>query len=105
LNQEKKEKEKDEEANITTETKVRNKFFYVDTAGTSHMTPYAARLLNYSKCSGFGKSSSQESMEIVGKGDLIMESVFRDGSVSSFRVCDILHVPELGHPLISWRKV
>jgi hypothetical protein len=69
------------------------------------MTPYSGRLLNYTKCSGFVKSSSQESMEIEGKGDVIMECVLRDGSVSSFRVCDVLHVPKLGHPLISWRKL
>jgi len=69
------------------------------------MTPHAGRLLNYTKCSGFVKSSSQESIEIEGKGDLIMECVLRDGSVSSFRVCDGLHVPKLGHPLISWRKL
>jgi len=40
-------------------------------------------------------------MEIEGKGDVIMECVLRDGSVSSFRVCDVLYVPKLGHPLIS----
>jgi hypothetical protein len=44
-------------------------------------------------------------MEIEGKGDVIMECVLRDGSVSSFRVCDVLYVPKLGHPLISWRKL
>ena len=96
---------KDEEANVTTETKVRTKSFYFDTACTSHMTPYAGRLLNYTKCSRFVKSSSQESMEIEGKGTVIMECVLRDGSVSSFRVCDVLHVPKLGHPLILWRKL
>jgi hypothetical protein len=69
------------------------------------MTPYAGCLLNYAKCSGFVKSSSQESMEMEGKGDVIMECVLRDGSVSSFRVCDVLHIPKLGHPLISWRKL
>jgi len=105
LNKENKEKEKDEEANITKETKVRTKSFCFDTACTSHMTPYAGRLLNYSKCSGFVKSSSQASMGIEGKGDVIMEFVLRDGSVSSFRVCDVLHIPKLGHPLISWRKL
>jgi len=98
-------KEKDEEANVTTEIKVRNKSFYFDTACTSHMTPYAGRLLTYRKCSGFVKSSSQDSMEIVGKGDVIMECVLKNGSVSSFRVWDVLHVPKLGHPLISWRKL
>jgi len=44
-------------------------------------------------------------MEIVSKGDVIMECVLRDGSVSSFRVCDVLHVSKSGQPLISWRKL
>jgi len=103
---EKEEKEKAEEANVTTEEqKVRNKSFYFDTACTSHMTPYAGHLLNYSVCGGFVKSSSQKSMEIVGKGDVVMDCVLRDGSVSSFCVRGVLHVPDLAHPLISWRKL
>jgi len=103
---EKKEKDKAEEANITSEDlKVRNKSFYFDTACTSHMTPYAGLLLNYSVCGGFVKSSSQETMEIVGKGDVVMDCVLRDGSVSSFCVRGVLHVPDLAHPLISWRKL
>jgi len=103
---EKEEKEKAEEANVTTEEqKVRNKSFYFDMACTSHMTPYAERLLNYSVCSGFVKSSSQQRMEIVRKGDVVMDCVLRDGSVSSFCVRGVLHVPDLAHPLISWRKL
>jgi len=43
-------------------------------------------------------------MENVGNGDVIMDCVLRDGSVSSFRVFDVSHVPMLGHPLISRRK-
>jgi len=107
LNKEKNEeqKEKDEEANVTTEVKVRNKSFYFDMACTSHMSPYGERLFNYTKCFGFVKSSLQESMVIVGKGDVIMECVLRNGSVSSFCVCDVLHIPKLGYPLISWRKL
>jgi hypothetical protein len=86
-------KEKDQEANITLESKVRNKSFHFDTAGTSHMTLYAGCLLNYTKCSEFVKSSSQKHMEVVGKGDVIKECVLRDESVSSFRVCGVLYVP------------
>ena len=103
---EKEEKDKAEEANVTTEDlKVRNKSFYFDTACTSHMTPYAGRLLNCSVCGRFVKSSSQKSMEIVGKGEVVMDCVLRDGSVSSFCVRGVLHVPDLAHLLISWRKL
>jgi len=108
MNKEKKEKEekdKAEEANFTKEEKVRNKSFYFDTACTSHMTPHAGRLLNYSNCSRFVKSSSQKSIEIVGKGHVVMDCVLRDGLASSFCVRGILHVPDLAHPLISWRKL
>jgi len=99
------EKDKAEEANITTENKVRNKSFYIDMACTSHMIPLAERLLNYSKCPGFIESSSPKSREIVGKGDVIMDCVLRDGLVSSFCVLNVLHVPDVAHPLISWRKL
>jgi len=44
-------------------------------------------------------------VEIVAKGDVIMECVLRDGSVSSVHVCDVLHVSELRHRLISWRTL
>ena len=50
------------------------------------------------------KSSSQESMQIVGQSDVIMEGVLEDGSVSSFRVRDDLHFPKLGKLQITWRK-
>jgi len=100
-----KEKEKDKEAHTTMETEVRNKSFYIDTVCTSNLTPYAELLNNYSKCFRFVKSSSQESMEIVGKGYVIMECIPRDGLVFSICVCDVLHVPELGYSLISWRKL
>jgi len=44
-------------------------------------------------------------MEIVSKGDVVMDCVLRNGSVSSFCVHGVLHVPDLVHPLISWRKL
>jgi len=108
MNKEMKEREendKAEEANVTTEEKVRNKSFYFDMACTSHMTLDAGCLLNYPNFSEFVKSSSQKSMEIVGKGDVVMDCVLRDVSVSSFCVRGVLHVSDLAHPLISWRKL
>jgi len=90
-------------ASLSVTRRVRS--FFPVTACTSHMTPYAGRLLNYSICGGFVKSSSQKSMEIAGKGDVVMDCVRRDGSVSSFCVRGVLHVPGLSHPLISWRKL
>jgi len=40
------------------------------------MTQYAGHLLNYSICGRFEKSSSQRSMEILGKGDVVMDGIF-----------------------------
>jgi len=39
------------------------------------------------------------------QGDLILDCVLRDGSVSSFRVLNVFHLPTLAHPLISWWKL
>ena len=87
MNKEKKEKdEKDlsEEANSTTdEQKVKNNSFYFDTACTSHMATCAVHLLKYWVCGGFVKSSSPKSMEIASKGDVMMDCLLRDGSISS----------------------
>jgi hypothetical protein len=99
------EKGKAEEANITTDINIRNKCFYFDRDCNSHMTPYGGGLLDYTKCSRFVKSSSQESMAIVVKGYVILDCVLRDESVSSFLVCDVLHVPKLGNPIIFWRNL
>ena len=33
------------------------------------------------------------------------DCVLRDGSVSTFRVLNVVHVSMLGHPMISWRKL
>jgi len=105
VRKEKEGKEKAEEANVTTqEHKLRNKSFKINTARTSHMTRYAGSLLNYSVCGRFVKCSTQECMEIVGKGDIVMDCVLRDGS-RSFCVRGVLHVPDLPHPLISSRKL
>ena len=98
-------KEKDQEANVTMEDTIRNICFYFVMACTSHITMYAGHRLNYTKCSAFVTSCSQDSMTIVGKGNVIMQFVVRAGSVSSFCICDFLHVPKLVHRLISWRRL
>jgi hypothetical protein len=95
----------EKEANITTETKVRKKSFYLDTACTSRKTPDAGHLPNNTKCSGCVKSGSQQSMDIVSKGDVIMECILRDELVSSFHVCNVLHIPKLEHAVTLWRKL
>src|SRR5690606_5326410 len=103
----KKDEKKDikEEAHATTgEDNVSSHPFYLDSACTSHMTPFADRITNFQVRSGFVRSSSNHLMEIKGAGDLVMDTVLRDGSVSSFRV-HVLFVPDLPHPLISWRKL
>jgi hypothetical protein len=109
-NEEKKKESKDApkqgEAHVTTEKQqVRTTSFYFDTACTSHMTPFPQRLQNYTICSGFVESSSKQQMEIKGKGDIVMDCALKDGSISAFRIHDVLFVPSLGKALISWRKL
>jgi len=41
----------------------------------------------------------------MGKGEVIMGCVLRNGSVITLRVLNVLHVPDLAHPLISWTKL
>jgi hypothetical protein len=109
-NEEKKKESKDvakkEEANVTTENQqVRTKSFYFDTVCTSHMTPFPERFQNFKTCFGLVESSSKQQMEIKGKGDIVMDCVLRNGSVCTFRIHDVLYVPQLGKALISWRKL
>jgi hypothetical protein len=105
-NEEKKKESKDapkkEEVNVTVETpQVGSKSFYFDTVYTSHMTPYPERLQIYTTCSGLVESSSKQQMEIKGKGDIVVDCTLKDGSISTFRILDILLVPCLGKDLIS----
>ncbi len=94
-----------EEAHATTGNKdVSNHPFYLDTACTSHMIPFIDRIEHFKVRSGFVRSSSNQLMKIKGEGYVVMDTVLRDGTVSSFRVF-VLYVPDLPHPLISWRKL
>jgi hypothetical protein len=74
------------------DTKVRNKSFDFDKVCTLHITTYAGCLLYHIERSEYAKSSIQKTIETVAKCVLIMEGFLNDGSVSSFGVCDVLHV-------------
>jgi len=86
-------------------SQVRQHPFYFDTGATSHMCPYPDRFESIEPCSGSVRSSSRALMTIKGKGAVVMDCVLKDGSVSSFRVRDVLFVPELERPLLSWKKI
>jgi hypothetical protein len=99
-------KEKQDESHVTTDmndNEVRYQPFIFDTAASSHMCPNPDRFEHLSVCSGSVKSSSTESMSVKGKGTVVMDCVLKDGSVSSFRIHDVLFVPQLDRPLVSWR--
>jgi len=93
-----------EEANVNITANVRNKSFYFDTVCTSNKAFSTGSLLIWKKLSGCVKSKSQVSMLIVGKRDVNMEWVFRQGLVAAFPFLDVLHVPMLSHALNCWRK-
>lgn len=42
---------------------------------------------------------------VKGKGTVIIKCKLSDGSNSSFRIIDVLYVPNLSLPLFSWRKI
>ena len=66
------------------------------------MTPYLDRLINFKVRSGLVNSSSKNLMKIEGMGDVMVDNVLRDGSVISFCLRNVLYVPQLERPLISW---
>ena len=96
-----------EEAHTVSEPsgKVSRSSFYFDTCATSHMCPDPARFECLAICSGLVKSSSTDQMKITGKGSVVLHSTLMDGTVSRFRLTDVLLVPQLERPLVSWPKL
>ncbi|KAI0992189.1 hypothetical protein K3495_g15997, partial [Podosphaera aphanis] len=47
---------------------------------------------------------SGQGMPVKGKGTVVMDCKLSDGSISSFRLTDVLYVPQLHRPLFSWKK-
>src|SRR5690606_19739686 len=107
---EEKKKSKDsgsEQAHVTTgnDDKVRHLPYTFDTGASSHMTPYLEDFEHLSLCTGSINSSSSHSLKVEGKGSVVIENVLRDGSVSTFRLLDVLYVPGLDRPLFSWSSI
>jgi len=96
-----------EEAHTVSEPhgKVSRSSFYFDTCATSHMCPDPERFEHLAICSGLVKSSSTDQMKITGKGSVVLRCTLRDGTVSCFRLTDVLLVPQLETPLVSWPKL
>lgn len=94
------------EAHITNSEngEVRYHSFYLDTCATSHMCPYLDRFESLSTCTGLVISSSGQGIPVKGKGTVARDCRASDGSVSSFRLVDVLYVPQLQRPLFSWKK-
>lgn len=79
--------------------------FYFDTCASSHMCPYADRFISLTPFAGTVKSSSGGLMVVKGKGTVVLVCQLRDGTISSFRLLDVLYVPQIERPLFSWRKI
>lgn len=84
--------------------KVSSPSFYLDTCASSHMCPNLGRFESLSLCTGSVKSSSGDIIPIKGKGNVVMDCLLGDGTVSSFRIHDVLYVPDVCRPLFSFRK-
>ncbi|KAI0997356.1 hypothetical protein K3495_g10825 [Podosphaera aphanis] len=95
-----------EEAHMThrAEENVSKTLFYFDTCATAHMCPHPDRLEFIDVCSGPVKSSSGGSMEVVGKGSVLLGCKLSDGTISLFLLKNVLYVPQLEIPLFSWKK-
>lgn len=48
--------------------------------------------------------SSNEKMSIEGKGTVVLRGVLSDGSISVFKINNVLYLPKLSLPLFSWEK-
>ena len=98
-----------EEAHTVSEPrgKVSRFSFYFDTCATSHtsMCPNPESLEHIMICSGLVKSSSTDEMKVAGKGSVVLRCTLRDGTVSCFHLTDVLLVPQLERPLVSWPKL
>lgn len=96
-----------ETANMTStqEEQVSKTPFYLDTCATAHMCPYPDRFETLSICTGLVKSSSGQGMTVKGKGSIVLRCLLSDGSTSFFRLHDVLYVPDLTCPLVSWFKI
>jgi len=96
-----------EEAHTVSEPrgKVSRSSFYFDTCATSHMCPNPERFEHLTICSALVKSSSTDEMKVTGKGSVVLRCPLREGTVSCFRLTDVLLVPQLDRPLVSWPKL
>src|SRR5690606_18530809 len=95
------------QAHMATSDEVRTSRFTFDTGASSHMSPCLDHFEDFQICSGSVKSRSSkaEKLEIMGKGSVVLDCVLKDGTVSSFRIQDVLYVPLLDRPLFSWKAV
>src|SRR5690606_5519991 len=74
---------KQEESHITTGIQLQEKVriaFYFDTCASSHMVPTTDRFSRFQVCGGTVKSSATTTMEIKGKGSVLLDCALRDGS-------------------------
>ena len=97
---------KQEQAHVTTDnSEVSTTLFYFDTCASSHMCPDRSRFEHFTSRSGFVKSSGKTMMKIKGSGTVVLDCILRDGTVSSFRLHDVLYVPDVERALFSWGKI
>lgn len=98
------------EAHVATgnDDKVNNRSFYLDTCATSHMCPNPDRFESLSIYRGplsTVTSASGDEMPIEGKGNVIVNCLLSNGSVSTCRLTDVLYVPQIGRSLVSYRQI
>lgn len=97
--------DKPEQAHATGDSEVSPHTFYLDTCASSHMVPSLGRLVNVAKRTGLVRTSGGSWIPIKGSGSVVLDCVLKNGTVFSFRLHDVLYVPEIDRPLLSWGKL
>ncbi|KAI1001170.1 hypothetical protein K3495_g7031 [Podosphaera aphanis] len=79
--------------------------FHLDTFASAHMCPYLDRFDALTVHGGFVTSSSGQNMAIEGIGTVALRCELSDGTISVCKITDVLYVPNLTCPLLSWHKL
>src|SRR5690606_30192669 len=69
----------------------------------NQQSPHIGHFEHFEMGQGYIKTASSEAakMGIRGKGTVVVDCILKDGTVSTFRLRNVLYVPQLDRPLFS----
>lgn len=74
----------------TASEEVRNQKFFLDTCASTHICPHTEQFDNISACSGSVISCLGETMEVLGKGTVILNCIINNKTINKFILHDVL---------------